>query len=162
MESKTWYTVDKITWGTGPWQNEPDKEQWADEATGLPCLLVRNSAGALCGYVGVGPDHPWHGLGWYDRALGDLRVHGTVNYADACQEGPEGITICHVPGPGEPENVWWLGFDCDHGFDIAPGREAREAAAMMPPLRLPSAEYRDVAYVKAECARLAAQVHAAA
>ena len=34
MEHKTWATVDKSAWGDGPWQDEPDKEQWPDEATG--------------------------------------------------------------------------------------------------------------------------------
>jgi hypothetical protein len=29
--------VDKSTWGEGPWNNEPDKAQWQDEATKLPC-----------------------------------------------------------------------------------------------------------------------------
>jgi hypothetical protein len=45
----------------GPWDNEPDKAQWIDEATGLDCLIVRNKMGSLCGYVGVASDHPWHG-----------------------------------------------------------------------------------------------------
>lgn len=50
---------EKLLWGNGAWVDEPDKAQWRDEATGLPCLLVRNQLGALCGYVGVYPDHPY-------------------------------------------------------------------------------------------------------
>ena len=52
---------EKLLWGDGAWVDEPDKAQWRDEATGLPCLLVRNQAGALCGYVGVYPQHPYWG-----------------------------------------------------------------------------------------------------
>ena len=34
MEHKTWTTDVKSAWGPGPWQDEPDKEQWEDPATG--------------------------------------------------------------------------------------------------------------------------------
>ena len=61
MEHKTWITMDKSGWGPGPWWDEPDKEQWADPKTGLPCLIKRNHFGSLCGYVGVREGHPWHG-----------------------------------------------------------------------------------------------------
>ena len=101
MEHKTWTAVDKATWGPGPWQDEPDKEQWADEATGYPCLIVRNRLGALCGYVGVPEGHPWHGKD-YDDIEPCPDVHGGLTYADSCQEGPEGETICHVAAPGGP------------------------------------------------------------
>jgi integrase len=121
MEHKTWDTVDKSGWGPGPWQDEPDKEQFADKATGYACLVKRNRFGALCGYVGVPQGHPWHGKG-YDDVEAD--VHGGLTYAAPCQEGPEGETICHVPGPGEPEPLWWLGFDCNHAWDVAPGMDA--------------------------------------
>jgi hypothetical protein len=40
----SWTTIDKSSWGNGPWQTEPDKAQWQDEETGLPCLAVRNAA----------------------------------------------------------------------------------------------------------------------
>lgn len=49
---------DKSTWGEGPWQHEPDRLEF--EHAGLPCLIVRNHFGALCGYVGVSPGHPLH------------------------------------------------------------------------------------------------------
>lgn len=59
MKAREWYDVyDKSGWGDGPWQKEPDKAQWLDEATRLPCLAVRNNvSGTLCGYVGVPPGH---------------------------------------------------------------------------------------------------------
>lgn len=36
METLEYRTKDKSTWGDGPWQQEPDKKQWQDAATGLP------------------------------------------------------------------------------------------------------------------------------
>lgn len=54
----------------GPWQDEPDKAQWVDEATNLDCLMVRNPMGALCGYVGVPREHPWYGKGYSECTEG--------------------------------------------------------------------------------------------
>jgi hypothetical protein len=43
-------TIDKSAWGPGPWTDEPDKVQWTDTATGLPCLAKRNPRGGhWCG-----------------------------------------------------------------------------------------------------------------
>ena len=50
MDTREYQTIDKATWGDGPWLTEIDKRQWQDERTGLPCLIVRNeSGGNLCG-----------------------------------------------------------------------------------------------------------------
>lgn len=54
----------KSYWGPGPWANEPDKLNWIDPETGLDCMIVRNRAGNLCGYVGVPESHPWFGVGY--------------------------------------------------------------------------------------------------
>lgn len=196
-------SYDKSTWGEGPWQTEPDRKEWRT-ATGLPGLIVRNRSGALCGYVGVGPDHPWHGV-WYGgctqgcetkpynwpEQIGDTKfppasaamktwaqenprcetyehspegqvsVHGGLTYSAGCQEnGP----ICHTPAPGEPDNVWWFGFDCAHYMDLAPGLRAQ--LRTLPGLGHDPDEvhkedvYRDLAYVEAEVERLAEQLKA--
>jgi hypothetical protein len=168
MEHKTWTTMDKAGWGDGPWTSEPDKEQWTDADTGYACLLKRNQAGALCGYVGVPEGHPWHGSGYWPgsddgeltpalRLLERVNVHGGLTYAAPCEEGPDGHTICHVPAPGEPEPLYWFGFDCNHGSDYAPGMasEFRRLGITMPSGLGLRASYRTVAYVKGECARLA-------
>lgn len=39
------------------WDQEPDRKHWVQQ--GLDCLIVRNLMGALCGYVGVPPSHPY-------------------------------------------------------------------------------------------------------
>lgn len=153
VKHKTWTTVDKTTWGSGPWLAEPDKEQWADEATGYPCLLKRSPLGALCGYVGVPEGHPWHGAD-YDAVEPYPDVHGGLTYASLCQEGPEDETICHVPAPGEPEPLWWLGFDCAHSGDLMPAERHYFDGELY-------GTYQTAQYVKDQCARLAAQATAA-
>jgi hypothetical protein len=132
----------------GPWSTEPSKMQWVDQATGMPCLIVRNDLGALCGYAGVSPGHPLHGRG-YDDA--DVGVHGGLTYADRCQPTTdEAHGICHVPEPGTPHDVWWFGFDCAHYNDVVPG---------MRRFGLERGEYRDIGYVAGEVTQLAAQLH---
>jgi hypothetical protein len=139
--------------GNGPWTTEPDKAQWVDEATGLDCLIVRNRGGALCGYVGLPPGHRAHGVD-YDDVTPYPDVHGGLTFAGPCQEdNGGGRGICHVPEPGRPADVWWLGFDCAHAGDMSP----RWADHLPASLRMHEV-YRDFDYVKAEVERLAAQL----
>jgi hypothetical protein len=39
MKAIEYLFLDKSEWGAGPWQIEPDKVQWQDNETGLPCLV---------------------------------------------------------------------------------------------------------------------------
>lgn len=154
--------AEKLEWGEGPWTNEPDKIQWVDEKTGLDCLIHRNGMGALCGYVGVPEGHPAFAKP-YDEV--DVRVHGGPTYSDFCQPSTdESHGICHAPYEGRPDHVWWIGFDCAHSGDLCPrsSRFNREFEKEHPQYAGFHARdtYRDVAYVKAECARLAAQLSA--
>lgn len=158
----------------GPWMNEPDKRHWVDAATGLDCLMVRNRMGAWCGYVAVTEGHPFFGVGYsecvegcgndewcYEHSPdGRVEVHGGLTYASFCRESSEGEGhgICHVPFEGRPERVWWLGFDCNHAGDLAPYSAA--LAERGNPRPIAGDEYRDVAYVEAECASLARQLAA--
>lgn len=81
MKTIQYKTVDKSNWGQGPWQNEPDKVQWLDKATGLPCLIVRQPmSGHFCGYVGVPKGHPAFG-----KDDTDVSVHGGQNFSSKCQ-----------------------------------------------------------------------------
>ncbi len=139
-------------WGSGEWRGEPDKVQWTDPATGLACLAKRNpNFGNWCGYVGIGPDHPWHGKGYGDLPDGGPSVHGGLTYASKCEEGPAEETICHVPAAGEPDHLWWFGFDCAHGGDLTPGMPSLLTFGL-------GDVYRPLPYVRSECARLAAQI----
>ncbi len=214
--------VDKSDWPRGPWDSEPDKLQWRDETTGLPCLIVRGPVGALCGYVGVLPGHAFHGLdygqcpkgsecpdrteerSWCDHTPeSGLDVHGGITFAHGCSAHgraewtrwrarksemereaaryPRGDaaqslrawagcwddfdkwaarsqarSICHLPAPGEPDSVWWFGFDCAHAGDFNPsyGKDLGHATGWGTYI-----EYRDLDYVTAECRKLAKQLH---
>lgn len=155
METLEYRTIDKSAWPRGPWDNEPDKMQWQDEATGLPCLIVRGPSGALCGYVGVPEGHKWHGQD-YDNCEPCPDVHGGLTFASACYHSDDpGQHVCHIPAPGEPDDVWWLGFDCAHIWDrsgMAWEAETGRSIAGSQDV------YRDVAYVQREVAKLAVQV----
>lgn len=83
MTDSEWTYVDKSAWPRGEWDGEPDKKQWTDPATGLPCLIVRNPGGALCGYVGVSAGHPAFEKNW-DAV--NVDVHGGLTFADKCAD----------------------------------------------------------------------------
>lgn len=153
METKTYYTFNKSDWPDGLWKSEPDKIQWQDAATGLPCLAKRNFYGAWCGYVGVDANHPLYGQ-HYD--VPKVEVHGRLTYADSCQTDlPKEKAICHVPSEGETDDIWWFGFDCVHSTDFMP-------ADPIPPDPIPPTinygRYRTLYYVIAECRSLAIQL----
>lgn len=163
MQNREWTFQDKSEWGDGPWNAEPDKMQWTDEATGLPCLFVRNHMGGLCGYVGVPEGHRDFQLSYNDCSPYD--VHGGLTFAAFCREPAKGEpnhSICHVPGEGEPDRVWWLGFDCGHGGDLLPGMNHQLRRAGMGYGFLGGEIYRDVPYVREQCTELARQIKAAA
>jgi hypothetical protein len=160
--------TDRSKWPSGPWDGEPDKRVWVDEATDLDCMIRRGPSGVWCGYVGVPPSHPWHGKGYAECAEsidhdGDgtwsycdhspshrLDVHGGLTYADSCDdEGNEATAICHVPQPGREADVWWFGFDCGHSWDESPAYRYGYGGT-----------YKDIAYVTRECERLAEQLSA--
>ena len=146
METKKWHGTDKSTWGFGPWQ---------DKETGLPCLIVRNRSGALCGYVGVERVHPWYAKEYSEKGPREMEVHGGLTFASKCTpphpDFAEHRRICHIPSPGESDDIWWFGFDCAHAWDLSPGRTPPDFA---------SGEdvYRNIEYVKIEVAELARQL----
>lgn len=158
METKEYRTVDKSEWPRGEWDDEPDKIQFTDEATGLPCLIVRGPVGALCGYVGVAEGHRCFEQE-YSSIDSDVDVHGGLTFSGFCAESDDETQhICHVPGPGEPKRVWWLGFDCAHSGDIAPEMmKWRESRGIDYGSYFPTS-YKTLAYVKREVAKLARQL----
>lgn len=143
-------TEEKSTWGPGPWQNEPDHKSWTDTATGLPCLAHRAMhSGHWCGYVAVFPSHPAHGQ---DYSSLDVTVHGGLTYGQWCQDA-----VCHIPAPDEPDDVWWLGFDCCHSGDLAPRRARLDELGDYSGLSGHD-HYRTLEYVEEQCAELAKQL----
>lgn len=136
------YTADRSKWDSGPWNNEPDdKVVWIDTATNLDCMIVRNGMGSWCGYVGLPPQHPHHGKKYDAIPWECYDVHGGLTFTDSC-----GGHICHVPEPGRPHDIWWLGFDCNHSCDRAPLSYGWRGG-----------EYRTQQYVVEEVTKLALQ-----
>ena len=144
----------KSEWGPGPWQDEPDEARWVDAATGLRCAIVRSEVtGALAGFVEI--DHPA-----LCRPVDELNfdVHGGVNYSGLRFEE-------------EGKTGWWVGFDCWHAWDVTPALDAalRQLRHKSQLDQLVDAldggflrrTYRDIAYVRAQCAYLAGQVRSA-
>lgn len=87
VERSWWNVHERIDWPEGPWDDEPDKVQFADAETGYPCLIVRGILGNLCGYVGVPSSHPWYGL-----VYGECVRGCTDEYCGHC---PDNLTDVH-------------------------------------------------------------------
>ncbi len=168
MSTENHPAVDRTHWPPGPWNDEPDKLNWRT-ASGLPGMIVRNNLGGLCGYVAVAEGHPCFqrsetseyetgadGEPDYSQRkpnpYDDLSVHGGVTFTNKC-----GGKICHVPEPGEPDDVWWVGFDCVHSGDWHPPSYKRTGTYDR---ELPSygEAYRDIEYVKRQVESLAEQL----
>ena len=110
-----------------------------------------------------------------------LSVHGGVTFTGFCHEPTEeewienktNLTlhdwreqemarrICHVPEPGRPTKVWWIGFDCGHSGDLQPSMAASMRKVLGRPsvLERDGSTYRTVEYVEGQVARLAKQLH---
>lgn len=157
---------ERIGWPDGPWDDEPDRIDWTDDTTGVACLMLRNHHGVWCGYAACPPRHPWHGLE-YGEIPGSAHeaAHCELTYSGPCMddERPMRERVCHIPQPGEPDDVWWLGFDCNHAYDRAPGMDAVLADIDIPLASYHDRQiYRDERYVASRVALLAQTIAAAA
>lgn len=162
---------DKSKWHAGPWHEEPDEASWIDAATGYACEARRNHSGAWCGYVRIPQDHPLYGVE-YNHDL-PMRLHGAMEAAkegDVGKRGPMEV-FCMALNPDStrvsylfdvhgsltysgadwPAAGFWYGFDCSHCDDLSPAYQTPEEYGY-------DKRYRDLPYVKAECASLARQL----
>lgn len=134
---------DKSRWKKGEWDTEPDRVDFIH--SGFSCMLIRNLHGNWCGYVGVPSTHSAHGKDYDDV---NVDVHGGLTYADKCRGH-----ICHVPEPGMPDDVWWLGFDTAHSGDLSPSEYLNFGED-------DGTTYKNVEYARNETAQLAEQLEA--
>lgn len=148
------HTLDKSSWGDGPWLTEPDLLQWIDLKTGLYCAIKRNGVRAFCGYVGVEKSHPDYGKDYNDI---NYDAHGGLTYAKEVQAGilnPLDIKNAPVYVPfktTDPKELWIFGFDCAHLGDLCPGL-AKSFYFTDTDI------YRELGYVKLEVETLAIQL----
>lgn len=174
--------IPRELWGEGPWQHEPDKLDWRDERTSLPCAIRRSMVGALCGYVGVPPGHAFFGWSYRDSVrvrdefLQNREVGRDIGVLDAftygLQGGPEhgtiplgmalrvhyGMTFSgEFPAGEAPCEAWWFGFDCGHAGDLSPALAVLYREMDLTEFHAGDV-YRDINYVKGQCELLAFQL----
>ena len=129
------------------------------EHAGYKCVVVFQSLGHRCGYVGIPSTHSLYGED-YDTCS-HLSCHGGLTYADGGQES-------EYPVAGD---LWWFGFDCAHYGD---GKDLKSAYEKFPEERtsiahtmkveqmFPEVSKGDVLrteeYVADQCKRLAEQL----
>lgn len=151
----------------GPWENEPDKVAWTDEATGYPCIVVREYTGEFGSYVSVPGDHPLSGFTTdaLPSAISE-GLHRPVTYSRGCDRTtPERRSICHVDHKGrltprahrelpQHDDAWWLGVTLDGPRDFCPNSN------YTPPLAAERGRtYRDVSFAANQATLLARRLH---
>lgn len=155
-------------------------------SSGLRCVAIALSAGHRCGYVGLPKSHPLFGVGhgeyspaldalWTTAKEGPIGDRGIVpifcamlHEADEVQATPElvfdvhgSITYarCEAGYPVEHDDLWWYGFDCAHAGDAKDFDLMDNVDLIGFYCRFGNAGIvRDLAFVIAECEKLAAQL----
>jgi hypothetical protein len=128
---------------------------------GYRCLVVVNAMCVRCGYVGVPKSHPAYGVNYND--MQDIDCHGGLTF--------DGEIKCIS---AEPDDLWYFGFDCAHGFDKRAVDEAvkygliDEESGLVKMLRNYNSEREtsecfpfvdcDFDYVKINCIKIAGQL----
>lgn len=149
---------------TGEWSSEPNEDHWEDRGTGFQCRARRNDFGAWCGYVGVPEGHPAWGLPYSKRdyeieevtkGLASSSINSQWQINAIVVHG--GLTFSGSMDNGGNDTRWWFGFDCSHAGDFSPSADSIER--LNEPTGWGSLNaYRNLAYVKSECAALAEQL----
>lgn len=116
------------------------EKDWIFE--GLRCVVIMSSkVGFRCGYVGIGPDHPFYGKEYDEEVEVPSYVKDAVRrtelgkrsvmllFAPALHEdkvSPELLLDVHggltysrdsKDYPVENNDTWWFGYDCGHAGD---------------------------------------------
>jgi len=133
------------------------ERDWTTSA-GLRAIVVIGGLGFRCGYVGIPPGHPLHGV---DYAQDHESIDGPP-YAVFDVHG--GITFANNGIYSVECDLWWFGFDCGHlGDSPSPEYIARQSEKFPhdPALRGDyGGIHRSLGYCVAECEKLANQLAA--
>lgn len=146
MQPREWRNIDKTGWPPGPWVDEPDGRLWQDQASGLPCAVLRHPHGFLAGVVGLKPQHRW-----YPAARTAHRVEPSPIDYEVISLGVRPI----FGGAPVPPGHRWIGFGCEPPRGFAPAPHPRTGETAGDP-----ASYVDFAAAIALTERLAAAVAA--
>lgn len=133
------------------WQNEPDRVEWLDPVTKLPCMMMRSEMGTWCGYIGLSPNHPWWGTS-YEKIEPYPDVHGGLTFSDKRLVISDSAVLEQLLENGIiPDDLWWIGFDCAHFADLSPRLYDWKIQVAE------GKEYRDARYVTQNVVNLALQ-----
>lgn len=72
---------------------------------GYTCVVVAQSLGHRCGYIGINEKNAFYEKDYDD--MYEIEVHGGLTYAGGGNNSDYPIE----------SNLWWFGFDCAHGRD---------------------------------------------
>ncbi len=121
------------------------EKDWISNS-GYRCVCLIAYGTHRCGYVGVPPAHPFHGIGYHEQT--DAILQASANNAELGQKGclmlltatcgadddqnirrsPDIVIDCHggltyssakagEKYPVSSDDLWWFGFDCAHAGD---------------------------------------------
>lgn len=155
-------------------------------AHGLRCVVLMTDMGHRCGYVGIPPNHPLHGLdysepspvldaAWEQAKLGPIGKRGIIPmlfHVGQAQAHPAARVVFDVHGsltfadsdpryPVPNDGLWWFGFDCAHAGDAPDVERIVNAPTRGICRRLPqTGVVRSQEYLEEECRKLAEQLAA--
>jgi hypothetical protein len=147
--------IDKSTWADGPWKDEPDEVRFRHY--GYECYLIRHPAmGAWWCQVAIPPSDPLFAEIPRDRRPGIPAALSLALYVAVAHGG-----LVALPGvvTEDGEEVWVVGFDCAHCFDLCPGPAALPKSPIGQLLGFPRLEtYRTLEYARQQTEKLAEQL----
>src|SRR5882724_6982907 len=133
------------------WETEPDFLSEKDEETGYQYFIARMPiTGHLSGYVEVPEHHPFYGIHYDNIPSGTF--HGGITLSEFIYISTQTrFPIADFLQPYMKENnknkVYLLGFDCNHGGDIAPEMYKRGDP-------FERGTYKNISFVRNECKNL--------
>ncbi len=133
------------------WESEPDFLSEKDEETGYQYFIARMPiTGHLSGYVEVPEHHSFYGIHYDNIPSGTF--HGGITLSEFIYISTQTrFPIADFLQPYMKENnknkVYLLGFDCNHGGDIAPEMYKRGDP-------FERGTYKNISFVRNECKNL--------
>lgn len=143
--------IDRSSWGSGPWDNEPDFH--VVRYRGYKIVLSRSNLGNWRAYIGVPLKSKWARKEYYDQ----INVVGGVTWSET-----------ELPWGESEEGMFYIGFDYAHSNDFIPGlplvnsrfNELREKFLDLYPLFVPfdKRDYKTMKYVIQEMKRVVKKI----
>jgi len=111
------------------------------------------TSGHWCGYVGVANNHKLYEVEYSDIPWEIQEdVHGSITFSQKCtKDKPESEGVCHKPGDGETDDIWWFGFDCAHSDDVTPILLSLDNGRFINRFSAGHHSYKSIDYIQAQC-----------